>query len=96
LATGPKKGAFYNYDPAPKNILERVGLIEAICKKHKVKLPEAALRFPLLHPSVVSVIPGAVSPKEVALNVKTLSAKIPKALWKDLKAARLMDARAKT
>ena len=96
LATGPKKGAFYNYEPAPKPILERVRQIEAICKKHKVKLPEAALRFPLLHPSVVSVIPGAVSPKEVALNVKTLSAKIPKALCKDLKAAGLMDARAKT
>jgi hypothetical protein len=32
----------------------------------------------------------------VALNVKTLSAKIPKVLWKDLKAASLMDARAKT
>lgn len=96
LATGPKPGAFYNYDPAPKHILERVAKIEEICKKHKVKLPEAALRFPLLHPTVVSVIPGAVSPKEVALNVKTLSAKIPKALWKDLKAAGLMDERAKT
>jgi D-threo-aldose 1-dehydrogenase len=39
---------------------------------------------------VVSVIPGAVSPKEVALNVKTMSAKIPKGLWKDLKAEGLM------
>ena len=96
LATGPKTGAFYNYDPAPKPILERVAKIEAICKKHKVKLPEAALRFPLLHPCVVSVIPGAVSPKEVALNVKTLSAKIPKALWKELKISGLMDERANT
>lgn len=96
LATGPKKGAFYNYDPAPKNILDRVAQIEAICKKHKVKLPEAALRFPLLHPSVVTVIPGAVMPKEVRLNVKTLSAKIPKALWKELKSAGLLDERAKT
>ena len=96
LATGPKKGAFYNYDPAPKHILQRVGLIEAICKKHNVKLPEAALRFPLLHPSVVSVIPGAVSPKEVTLNVKALSAKIPKGMWTDLKSAGLMDERAKT
>lgn len=96
LATGPKKGAFYNYDPAPKHILERVAKIEAICKKHKVKLAEAALRFPLMHPSVVSVIPGAITPKQVGLNVKTLSAKIPKALWKDLKAAGLMDARART
>ncbi len=78
LATGPKKGAFYNYDPAPKAILDRVAKIEAVCKANKVKLPQAALRFPLTHPSVVSVIPGAVSPKEVALNVKTMSAKIPK------------------
>ena len=63
-------------------------------KAHKVKLPEAALRFPLMHPCVVSVIPGAVSPREVALNVKTLGARIPKSLWKDLKAQGLLDAAA--
>jgi D-threo-aldose 1-dehydrogenase len=96
LATGPKPGAFYNYDPAPKTILERVRNIEALCKTHKVKLAEAALRFPLHHPAVVSVIPGSVSPKQVAMNVKTLNAKIPKALWRDLKAAGLMDVRAAT
>ncbi len=90
LATGAKPGAWYNYDPAPKDILERVRKIEAVCKAHKVKLPQAALRFPIMHPSVVTVIPGAVSPKEVALNVKTMSAKIPKALWKDLKAQGLL------
>lgn len=94
LATGSRPGAFYNYDPAPKAILDRVRKIEAVCKTHKVKLTEAALRFPLHHPSVVSVIPGAVTPKEVALNVKTLSAKLPKALWRDLKNQNVMDARA--
>jgi D-threo-aldose 1-dehydrogenase len=65
-----------------------------VCKRHKVKLPEAALRFPLAHPSVVSVIPGGVSPNEVKLNVRTLGAKIPKALWRDLKTEGLMDERA--
>lgn len=90
LATGPKPGAYYNYDRAPKEILDRVRKIEAVCAAHKVKLAEAALRFPLMHKSVVSVIPGAASPKEVALNVKTLNAKIPKALWRDLKAEGLM------
>ena len=92
LATGAKPGALYNYDPAPKNILNRVSKIEAVCKAHKVKLPEAALRFPVKHPSIVSVIPGMVDPKQVALNVKTLGAKIPKAFWKDLKAQGLMHA----
>jgi D-threo-aldose 1-dehydrogenase len=94
LATGAKPGALYNYDPAPKNILDRVRKIEAVCKTHKVKLPEAALRFPVKHPSVVSVIPGMVNPKQVALNVKTLGAKIPKAFWKDLKAQGLLHAEA--
>ena len=55
-----------------------------------MKLPQAALRFPMYHPQVVSVIPGGVSPREVALNVATLDAKLPKALWKDLKAEGLL------
>lgn len=90
LATGAIPGALYNYDPAPKSILDRVRRIEAVCKAHKVKLPEAALRFPVKHPSVVSVIPGMVNPKQVALNIKTLGAKIPKAFWKDLKTQGLL------
>ena len=90
LATGPKPGAWYNYDRAPKQILERVAKIEEVCRRHKVKLAQAALRFPMHHRNVVSVIPGGVSPREVALNVATLDAKIPKALWKDLKAQGLL------
>jgi D-threo-aldose 1-dehydrogenase len=96
LATGAKPGAKYNYETAPKHIMDRVAKIEAVCKSHKVKIAEAALRFPMTHPSVVSVIPGAVSPKEVALNVKTMTAKLPKALWKDLKAQGLVDPRSPT
>ena len=96
LATGAKKGAFYNYEPAPKAVLDRVAKIEKTCKANKVKLAQAALRFPLTHPSVVSVLPGAASPREVLQNVETMSAKIPKALWKQLKAEGLLDPRAPT
>jgi len=95
LASGAVRGAMYNYEPAPKDILQRVAAIEAICKRHKVKLAEAALQFPLRHPSVVSVIPGATSPQHVAFNIRTVSKRIPKALWRDLKAAGLMDERVK-
>ena len=90
LAVGPKKGAMYNYEPASEAIIDRVKKIERVCKAHKVKLAEAALRFPLHHPSVVSVIPGGVSPREVALNAKTMDAKLPKDLWKSLKAEGLL------
>lgn len=94
LAVGARPNATYNYSKAPKDIMDRVRRIEALCKRHKVKLPEAALRFPLAHPSVVSVIPGGVTPEHVKINVKTLAAKIPKGLWRDLKAEGLMDAKA--
>jgi D-threo-aldose 1-dehydrogenase len=90
LAIGPVKGAYYNYEPAPRAILDRVESIQALCKDHKVKLSEAALRFPLHHPSVVSVIPGAASPQQIAINIKTLGKTIPKKLWRDLKAAGLL------
>ena len=96
LATGPKKGAFYNYEPASKTILDRVAKIEKVCKANKVKTAQAALRFPLMHPAVVTVLAGASSPREVALNVETLSARIPKKLWKQLKAEGLLDPRAPT
>jgi D-threo-aldose 1-dehydrogenase len=86
LATGPGPKAFYNYEPAPSSVLERVGEIEKLCEAHGVRLAEAALRFPLVHPAVVTVIAGMSRPEEVALNVKTLEARIPPKLWADLKA----------
>lgn len=90
LATGAKPGAHYDYRPAPPEILGRVQRIEAVCAAHGVPLPAAALRFPLGHPCVVSVIPGGQSPQEVALNAATLAIDIPLGLWRDLKAEGLM------
>jgi D-threo-aldose 1-dehydrogenase len=90
LATGPKPGAFYNYDPAPPEVLERVARIERVCGAHGVRLIEAALRFPLGHPAIVSVIPGAQKPEEVRRNAEILRARIPGALWSDLKAEGLL------
>lgn len=96
LATGPKPGAYYNYEAAPPAILDRVARIEAVCGRHGVKLIEAALRFPLAHPSVVSVIPGGQRPEEVEANRRLIDAKVPAALWADLKAEGLMHANAPT
>ena len=90
LATGARQGAFYNYDPAPADILERVQRIEAVCERHGVRLIEAALRFPLHHPSVVSVIPGGQSEAESRENVAIIEAEIPDALWSDLKSEGLI------
>jgi D-threo-aldose 1-dehydrogenase len=96
LATGPKRGAYYDYKPAPPAVLERVRRIETICKAHGVKLAEAALRFPLSHPAIVSVIPGGQKPGEVRRNAEMLGAQIPAAMWRALKADGLLRADAPT
>lgn len=90
LATGPRPGAYYNYELAPQEILDRVAGIEAVCKAHGVRMVDAAYRFPLLHPSVVSVIPGGQGVTEMESNIAAAAATIPGALWADLKAQGLL------
>ncbi len=90
LASGAKPGAFYDYNPAPPWVLDKVARIEAVCAAHQTRLVDAAFQFPLQHPAVVSVIPGAMTPAEVEANVRAEAAVIPPALWADLKSAGLM------
>lgn len=92
LATGARPGAFYNYDPAPQAILDRVARIEAVCARHSVRLVDAAFQFPLRHPAVVSVIPGGQGVNEMHSNLAAVAARIPEALWADLKSEGLLAA----
>ncbi len=90
LATGAKPGAYYNYETAPQEILDRVNAIEAVCADHGVRLVDAAFQFPLLHPAHVAVIPGGQGVNEMTGNLSAAQAQIPAALWDDLKAKGLM------
>lgn len=90
LATGAVPGAFYNYDPAPAEVIERVNAIEATCRDHSVRMLDAAFQFPLLHPAHVSVIPGGQGIGEMAGNLQAAGADIPAAFWADLKTRGLL------
>ncbi|MXN67452.1 aldo/keto reductase [Stappia sp. GBMRC 2046] len=90
LATGPREGAYYNYDPAPPEILDRVGKIQTVCGRNGVRLLDAAFQFPLHHPAVVSVIPGGQGVDEVRSNLAASKADIPATLWADLKSEGLL------
>ena len=91
LVTGSQAGAKYAYGNASPEIQAKVREIETVCKAHGVRLPAAALQFPLAHPAVVSIIPGAAQASEVTQNIASLQAVIPAAFWSDLKAQNLLD-----
>lgn len=94
LATGAIEGATFNTKPAPGFVLDRVKRIEDVCARHRVPLAAAALQFPLGHPSVVSVIPGARSVAELEQNLAYMRTDIPAALWSDLQSEDLIDKKA--
>ena len=85
LATGPRPGAMWSYGPAPEQVLERVARLQAVCGRHGVRLVDAAFRFPLFHPAVVSVIPGGAGLVEMESNIAAAAAEVPGALWEELK-----------
>jgi D-threo-aldose 1-dehydrogenase len=90
LATGPVPGAMFNYSPAPPDVIEKTRRIAEVCDRHGVRLIDAALRFPLLHPVVVSAIPGTQRMQELDSTIRAVQAAIPAAFWADLKSEGLL------
>jgi D-threo-aldose 1-dehydrogenase len=90
LASEPGPESRYDYAPAPAQTLDTVRRIAEVCRSHGVPLPAAALQFPLHHPAVAAVIPGARSRAEVEQNVGLVRHPVPPALWEDLRGAGLL------
>jgi D-threo-aldose 1-dehydrogenase len=90
LAGGAISGAKFNYQDASPEIVEKVRKVEEVCRRHSVPLKAAALQFPLAHPAVASVIPGARSAAEAEENFALIKAPIPHEFWKDLQAEKLL------
>jgi D-threo-aldose 1-dehydrogenase len=74
----------------PELVLKKTLAIKAVCERHGVPLPAAAIQFPLGHPAVTSVVIGARSPRQVDDNVELFEHPIPPALWADLKSRGLL------
>lgn len=91
LARGAVQGATHNYRPPAASVQHRVREMERVCAAHGVSLAAAALRFPLGHPAVAAVLPGARSPAQVARNLACFDESIPPELWQDLKGRKLID-----
>ena len=94
LARLGRPDATYNYGAVPPEIAKRAAALHEVCARHNVPLPAAALQFPLAHPVVATVIPGARNAAEVASHWQWARLKIPAALWDDLRAHGLLHAEA--
>jgi D-threo-aldose 1-dehydrogenase len=90
LAGGALSGTKFNYQDASTEVFERVKKVEEVCRRHSVPLKAAALQFPLAHPAVASVIPGARCAAEVEENFALMSVPIPGDFWQDLRAEGLL------
>ncbi len=73
--------AHYNYERAPRELVERARELAAICRSFGVELPTAALQFSLRHPAVVNVTVGASSPGQITANANRMAEHVPEELW---------------
>jgi D-threo-aldose 1-dehydrogenase len=94
LARGVQGDLKFNYVAAPKEVIERVARLEAVCREYDVPLAAAALQFPYAHPAVATVLTGARSVEELRENVASFERPIPAELWTALRDKALLDPRA--
>jgi len=92
LATGNIPEARYNYGEPSEEIRNRVSSIEAVCREFSIPLRRAALQFVFGHPSVSSVVLGAVHAREIVENCAEFRTAIPTAFWTRLRDENLISA----
>lgn len=90
VLANPVPGAYYDYEPASSEILQKAQAIGEFLKKYNVSLAAAALQFPLRHPAVASVLTGAGSLTELQENIAHFNLELPDNLWGDLESANLI------
>jgi len=84
ILANPVEGAFYDYDPAPKELLLRAQKIQNYLQDFGVPLKAAAIQFPLRHPGVATVLSGVANRKELEENIQLFDFDISESVWKGL------------
>ena len=86
----------FNYEQAAPQWIDKARALKSVCDAHGVDMRAAALQFPLAHPAVASVIPGAATPAQVVQNVELIRFEIPEAMWSEMKSEGLIPSDAPT
>lgn len=77
----PPDDGYFNYERATAEVLQRARDFAAACREHGVELPQAAMRFPLRHPAVVSVLAGMQAPQEAERNTALVAENLSAEAW---------------
>jgi len=75
----------YDYAQAPAEMVARARALADLCARFGVRLPAAALQFPLRDPQVSTVIAGVANAHEVEELVERAGVKVPEDLWEKLR-----------
>ncbi|CAN5876967.1 aldo/keto reductase [soil metagenome] len=84
LAKGPDAYARYEYQEAPKEMVEQVRAMQEACRKFDVPLAAAALQFSMREPRIVSTIVGMSRPERVQQTLELAALPVPDELWERL------------
>jgi len=75
----------YDYAQAPAEMVARARALADLCARFGVRLPAAALQFPLRDPQVSTVIAGVANAHEVEELVERAAVNVPEDLWEKLR-----------
>ncbi|RCS76546.1 aldo/keto reductase [Brachybacterium alimentarium] len=78
--------AKYEYGDAPVDLLQRARELAALAVRHGVELPELAIRYPLRHPAISSVVLGMRTADQVRQNIERCLREIPEEIWEQIDA----------
>ncbi len=73
LATGPKPGAWFNYEPAPEHIIAKASQLQTRAEAVGLTLAEAAVQFAMRHPAACSVLIGTGKVSSLQRNLDAAS-----------------------
>jgi D-threo-aldose 1-dehydrogenase len=82
--------AYYEYAPAPPEMIARAQRLASVCAEHGVRLPTAALHFPLREPVVRTVVTSAMEPDQIRGTIARMAEPVPDELWTHLAAEGLI------
>ena len=76
--------AKYEYGDAPEDLLQRARELAGLAEEHGVELPDLAIRYPLRHPAISSVVLGMRTADQVRQNIERIDQVILEELWEQI------------